>query len=200
MTRDTQDRNCTRSRGSGRDILFRLIFVAVLCLAGGAPIQADPGREVPLEYQLKAAFLYKFIKFVEWPRDVLSEGDRSITVGVLGGGAMGDAVARFEGKEIVGRRLDVRKFDKVEDLEFCHVLFVPRDEEKQVEAILEASAGMPTLVVGEVEGFAESGGMVNFIIVDNKVGFEINPNAALGENLKISSKLLRLARIVKEGE
>ena len=137
MRRHTQDRYYERRRGSGRGILLTLIFAAALCLMAGPSTRAHSATEVPLEYQLKAAFLHKFIRFVEWPHHVLTDAHRSITIGVMGQGPMGEAVAQFEGKEIMGRKVVVRCFGGLEDLEFCHVLFVPREEEEHIAEILK---------------------------------------------------------------
>ena len=182
-----------------------LILLMTACVAASGGVSADPDPSIPLEYRVKAAFLYRFVKFVEWPGEALPDTHNTITIGVLGEGDIYAALESLvEGKQAKGRKLVIQQFREPEDLEFCHVLFIGRSEknseqeESRLKEILKGLKGSSTLTVGEAEGFAQIGGMINFIIVESKVRFEINVGAAREANLKISSKLLRLARIVKE--
>ncbi len=150
----------------------------------------------PLEYQVKAAFLYQFSKFVEWPSQAFRTSQYTICIGVVDGGPMAGALQSIEGKETKGRRVVVKQFKTPEELEFCHILYISPALAGRLAEILDRLEGTSTLTVSDISGFARRGGMINLITVDNKIQFEINVDAAERANLQISSHLLRLARIV----
>jgi len=176
-----------------------MMLLTTVCSAASGVVPANADPSIPLEYQIKAAYLYKFTRFVEWPEEALPDTLSTITIGVLGEGDMYAALESIvKGKQVKGRRLGIKHFGKAEDLVFCHVLFIGRSEKIRLREILEILKGQSTLTVGEEERFARSGGMINFIIVENRVRLEINVRAAEEGDLKISSRLLTLARIVKK--
>jgi hypothetical protein len=149
------------------------------------------------EYEVKAAFLYRFAQFVEWPNSAFSTADAPVAIGVLGDDPFGAVLDQLvQGEIIHGRKVVVRRSSGIDDLKTCHVLFVSKSEKDRTPQILGALANAPVLTVGEIDGFAGRGGMINFYIQDNKVRFEINPDAARRCGLKISSKLLGLGRLV----
>jgi len=178
-----------------------LAAAAVSGVAGAAPIENENENENnPTEYEVKAAWIFKFVKYVEWPADRFEERRSPIVIGVLGR----DPFGKILDKTFAGKRHDQRPFvilrsKKVEELRRCHILFVPGSEKGRVKEIVASLKGRSVLLIGEWEGFASRGGIVNFYLKDKRVRFEINPEAAVREKLKISSKLLRVARIVKEG-
>lgn len=152
------------------------------------------------EYTIKAAYLYNFARYVRWPAGTFRNEQDPFVIGVLGTDPLGndlDRIART--KKIDGRRIVIRRFDSLDKYSPCHVLFVPRSVEpkRQIEAIGRLRKS-PVLLVGETPGFAERGGTINFFIRQNKVRFEINQKAAKRGGLKISAKLLNLAKLVKE--
>ncbi|HWQ68453.1 MAG TPA: YfiR family protein [Patescibacteria group bacterium] len=150
----------------------------------------------PLEYQVKAAFLYQFSKFVEWPAQAFRTSQYTICIGVVDGGPMAGALQSIEGQESKGRRVVVKQFKTPENLEFCHILYISPALASRLAEILDQLNGTSTLTVSDISGFARRGGMINLITVDDKIQFEINVDAAERANLQISSHLLRLARIV----
>lgn len=156
---------------------------------------ALPAAAQELEYPLKAAFLYNFVKFVEWPADAFA-GERSpLTVCVYGTDPFGDTLDNVVRGESVGERgLIVQRPDALDDLRDCHVLFVSRSERSRLSEVLARVQGEPVLTVGDTDGFLKAGGVINFVLEENKVRFLINPEAAGRSGLKISSKLLRLAK------
>lgn len=170
-------------------------FLIVLILGISVDLSAQ-NPELFLQYQVKAAFLYKFIKFVDWPEGVLPDTCQTISIGVLSRGPIHRALDLIADKEVKGRQLVVKHFPRLQDIEYCHVLFIGGSEKKHLKQILKRLNGNSTLTVSEIEGFGHLGGMINFIFLENRIGFEINPNAAEETQLKISSKLLRLAKIV----
>lgn len=166
---------------------------------GVRPLSSAHAQPLPLEYQVKAVFLYQFLKFVEWPPQAFHATNQTICIGVVDDGSMSSALQSVEGKEAKGRRVVVKRFKKLEDLEFCHILFISSGLEGRMTEILDRLRGTSTLTVSDIDGFARRGGMINFITVENKIQFEINVDAAERAKLQISSHLLRLARIVPEG-
>jgi hypothetical protein len=181
---------------------------ASLCLlllaagTAGAISGTDPGatKETSLEYQVKAAFVLNFARFVEWPASTIKDPNAPLEILVLGSAPIEEALLRtVRGQTVMGRPLSVRAVDGVDQIPACHVLFISRSEERGLDAILGQVRSRCVLTVGEVQGFAQAGGVINFTTEENKVRFEINPDAAEGAGLKISSKLLSLARIVKSG-
>ena len=166
-------------------------------LAGGGPTGGAEGVD---EYALKAAFLSKFVKFVTWPAERLGEKE-PLVIGVFGQDPFGKRLEEtFDKRKDDERKVTVRRLTKLEELSLVHVLFVPGREDARLKEILAALAEDSVLVVGEADGFAARGGSINFYTEADKIRFEINPEAAKRQRLKISSDLLRLARIVKEKE
>lgn len=145
--------------------------------------------EVPLEYQVKAVYLFNFTRFVEWPDSGAPAAP--LTICVAATNPFGPALAEtLRGEQVNGRPLEARVV--VNQAAGCDVLFVPRGVAH--DTYLRAARGRPVLTVGESPGFLAGGGMVNFVLEDGKVRFEIDANAAAGAKLRISSRLLRLAR------
>jgi hypothetical protein len=148
------------------------------------------------EYQVKAAFLYNFAKFVEWPAG--TGVDAPLVIGVLGKDPFGSQIDRaVEGKTVNGRRLMIKRFSSLEAYEYCHILFVSSSEKNNLAHIIAAVRNSSVLTVSETERFAHIGGIINFVTIENRIRFEINQAAAERAGLKISSKLLSLARVVR---
>lgn len=151
------------------------------------------------EYQVKAAFLFHFAQFVEWPADAFPQDDSPLVIGVLGradpfGGSLERAVRE---KRIGNHPISVAHYDSAGALGPCQILFVCDDQGEALESILQ-KAGNATLTVSDIEGFTDRGGLVRFFPEDNKVRFEINLDGVRHSRLRISSKLLKLAKIVHE--
>lgn len=183
-----------------RPVLTRIVLLCLFVAASGVdglgPIGSAFAQPPPLEYQVKAAFLYQFFKFVEWPPQAFHATNKIICVGVVNGGPITSALQSVEGKVAKGRPVAVKRFKEPQELEFCHILFISSEMEDRLAEILERLKGTSTLTVSDIDGFARRGGMINFILVDNKIQLEINVENAEKANLQISSHLLRLARIV----
>lgn len=175
------------------------IIVALLALAAAVPgrAQAPPA---PTEYQVKAVFLFNFSQFVDWPPAAFADGRSPLVIGVLGRdpfGAMLDEIV--SGETVNGRPLAVRRYESVEQVDACHILFIDRSRDPQLDADLAALKGRSILTVGDFEGFARRGGIVRFSTVGNKIRLRVNLAAAQQAKLTISSKLLRPAEIVQPG-
>jgi hypothetical protein len=151
------------------------------------------------EYQVKAAFLYNFVKFVEWPPQTFKSPTDRIAICVLGqdpfGGALDDAV---RGKTFDGRTFVVSRLGEARQAGGCQILFVSASESKRVPAILAELGANSILTVGETESFAAEGGVIDFRLEAGRVRFRVNVDAAEKARLKISSKLLSLAQLVKK--
>ena len=175
-----------------RRIVSPLLIVA---LAWGSGSAADSPSS--REYIVKAAFLYNFAKFVEWPPAAFVSDTSPLTLCILGDDPFGQAIDAIEGKAAGRRRLTVRRTHTLAQIDNCHILFVARSERASVDTILTKAGQKGLLTVSDLEGFADSGGMIGLIREGNKIRFEINLEAARQAGLMISSKLLNLAKIVK---
>lgn len=151
------------------------------------------------EYQLKAAFVYNFMQFTHWPPESFQSENSPIVLAVVGENPFGTDLERaVRDKQIEGRRIEVRYFSDAEAVSRCHVLFVPPSERDGVESVLGKLGDAPVLTIGETDNFTAEGGIIRFYLEEKKVRFEVNLGAAERVGLRLSSKLLRLARIYQE--
>lgn len=173
--------------------------LVLLALAGLVlPCVVRAGEAVG-EYQLKAAFLGKFVKYVTWPSERLAGGS-PLRVGVLGTDPFGSVLDEiFKGRKVGEHPVEVRRCRTLDAVQGLQLLFVPRTEGERLERIVEATRGAGVLLVGESPDFAQGGGVIGFYLENDKLRFEINLAAARREGLKLSADLLKLARIVGEG-
>ncbi len=163
----------------------RLAVLLALLLPAAGHAQLEP--------RVKAAFLYNFTKYVEWPAGSF-DNSNTIVIGIIGKDSLeGELERTLEGKTAGGRRLIVRHLKWGQDLSQCNVLFVPAGEMAGAAPLVRLK-GRPILTVGEAPGFARSTGIVNFVIESDQVRFEINAQAARAAGLMISSKLLSLGK------
>jgi hypothetical protein len=177
-------------------LLAGLMFLALAGVVQSARAQESP----PSEYQVKAAFLFNFGKFVEWPTNAFANAESPLVIGVFGGDPFhGDLERLVAGQKIAGHPVVVRQTSALPDLKGCHILFIPAAAKEREREALQAAGGACVLTVGEFYGFCEAGGMVNFVIEDRQVHFDINNDAVKAAGLKISSKLLTLARRLRNG-
>lgn len=154
-------------------------------------------QEAPTEYQVKAAYLFNFLKFVAWPGDPLADTHGRWVIGIVGENPFGDELTQIvAGKTVQGHELLVRRFQPGEDLHACHVLFISASEKKRLPSVLAALSGSTVLTVGDMDHFIESGGMIQFVMEEERVRFAIDVRASSQARLKVSSKLLSLARTV----
>jgi len=153
----------------------------------------------PTEYEVKAAYLYNFLKFVEWPKEGTVPTAGPFCIAVVGADPFGAVLDRtVAAKEVRGKPVMVRRVGEPRSAAGCHVVFVGRLHDVPTARTLRALEGTGALTVSDEPGFAQRGGMVNFVIEEDSVGFEINPSAAARERLTLSPRLLQLARIVSE--
>lgn len=153
------------------------------------------------EYQLKAIFLFNFTQFVEWPPQAFTDPASPLIIGVLGtdpfGAYLDDTV---RGEVINGRPLVVRRYNSIDEIKLCHVLFISHSETERLAQTLSSLKGRSILTVGETENFIRYGGIIRFATVDNKIRLRIGLDTAKSSGLTLSSKLLRPADIVTGAE
>lgn len=180
--------------------LFAIVSLLVLTLSV-SPLAF--GRTLYTgEYEMKAVFLYQLLHFAEWPQKAFADNEHMITIGILGKDPFGNMFKPVEGDVIDGRRLVIKRFKKgasAESLKACQLLFISSSVGGDVGVVLESLNEYPVLTVSEVKGFAELGGMVNFVVKKDELKFEINKGAAERFGIKFRSKLLRLAVRIVEG-
>jgi hypothetical protein len=169
-------------------------LIAVLLLGGASsPASAVPPQSRVDEYQIKAAFLYNFAKFVQFPAS--DERPGPLVIGVLGDDPFGDILdAAVKGKTVQGREIVVRRLRDDDDLRHCHIAFVGASERRRVPEIVAHANDAGVLTVSESPHFLREGGIVRFYVEANRVRFQIDAAAAERAGLKINSLLLSLAQ------
>jgi hypothetical protein len=204
-------------------IITPLVLVMLLTLVTGAAEDSEPSKE----YQVKAAFIYNFIKFVDWPEPAAAEADqktdnddKQIIIGIIGRDPFGLAFEAVTKKKIRDKQVILKQFDgfagnsteykadgktryrykEADALKACQVLFVCPSESRYFEEIIDIVKDNCVLTIGETKDFLETGGIIEFATEQKKVKFEINLIATEQAKLKISSKLLRLAKRVIQKE
>jgi hypothetical protein len=175
-------------------------LLAILCVLNTAvtsyPVRAsEPSMN---EYLLKAAFIYNIAKFVEWPPGTFESEKAPLVLCVLGKDPFGNTLNTIDGKIVQGRVLTIKHIDRIDDLRTCHILFISSSEMNRLPQILQSLKDAKVLTVADMPHFAQNGGIINLITLENKITMEINVAATEKARLQISSKLLKLARIVNE--
>jgi hypothetical protein len=177
-------------------IAVTLAMILVFTVPSITWAQANPRAE----YDLKAAFLFNFAKFIDWPATSSTKSHSAFTICVLGRDPFGRALDdSLQGKMIRDQSLAVRRLNDKTETRGCQVLFVSSSESGHLADILEIVRGANVLVVGETPGFAAAGGVIEFTLEENRVRFTINTDAANRAGLTVSSKLLALAKVVHDG-
>jgi len=173
----------------------RWCVVCGLLLLGGLDTSAQTGPS--REYQVKAVFLFNFAQFVEWPPAAFAGANSPIVIGVLGENPFGTYLDQtLRGEKVNNRPLEVQRYQRVDEIKTCHILFISPSETERYEQIFARLQGRSILAVGDTEGFAARGGMIRFLTEQNRIRLRVNVGAAKAADLTISSKLLRAAEIV----
>ena len=153
----------------------------------------------PTEYEVKAAYLYQFGKFVEWPEGTLARSDDEFVICTLGMDPFGSILDEtISGRAVQSKKVIARRLTSISQAADCNILFVSSSEENHVAEIFKMVQGKGVLTVGEMKNFLSQGGMIRFQMEQNKVRFEINLSALGRANLKVSSQLLKVAKLTKE--
>jgi hypothetical protein len=159
------------------------------------------GAQHGLEYEVKAAYLFHFVNFIEWSPETLGGPGEPFRVCVYGTNPFGKILDRtFAGEHVQGHPVQVKQAADESDLTLCRIVFVPIDEEGSRASVLKAAAGPGQLVIGELPGFIKAGAAINFFNAGGEVRFDINLAVIEGRRLKVSAKLLRLAHHIEKGK
>ncbi len=192
----TEPGKVKRTRGGGSALAGLLLGFAPMIFTA----LAGAGEAATREYQLKAAFLYNFTKFVEWPAASFSSDDSPIVIGAYCPDPFTSELARIvAGRRVFNRSVRARRLEAPEDARQVHVVFVCAAEEARLPAVDKAIGSRAVLTVGETELSERLGSIIKFVPEDDKIRFEINIRAAERANLKLSAQLQKLAKLVREG-
>jgi hypothetical protein len=180
-----------------------LLCLLTLCFLLGAamPLQRASGGGdeggINREYPLKALFLYNFGGYIEWPAETFISPQAPFVIGVLGSSPIESTLREIAAaKKIAGRAIEIRQFSDTKEIHACNILFITRNVSRAVQLeALRVLADQPVLVVGESQNFVQEGGGINFYVEANKLRFEINLAATKQQQLRVSAKLLSLAKV-----
>jgi YfiR/HmsC-like len=179
-----------------------ILIIALSLSLSWAPGALAQDSSDSSEYLIKAGFIFNFAKFVEWPPTTFAQPDSPIVIGILGTDPFGTIIDHIvQDKKIGGRGFVVKRLKwgaEAKDLRECKILFVGASERAHIDELVQIVKFLPILTVGETPGFAEHGGVIRFVLEDNRVRFEVNVDAARQGGLTISSRLLTLARIIQQ--
>ncbi len=184
-------RRAVRARG-GR------CWAVALCLLLDVLLPGSGARASEFdEYAVKAAYLYNFAKFVEWPSEAFADAAAPLSICIAGENPFGGALDTLTGKRVEDRLVAVRHVPAATGLEECHIVYIGRTEQGRFKAVLAKLARLPILTVGDIADFAQEGGMIGLVEAEQRIRFNINLAATRQANLKLSSQLLKLATIVE---
>jgi len=175
--------------------LAALISIAIL-VSAATPLSARAEEPLLHEYRIKAAFLYNFAKFIQWPKSAFIDPERTVFICILGKGPIMGALQSLSAKTVQGRRIVISHSKNLRSVKGCHILFVTKSEKSRIKHTISKFKGSPVLTVSDMDDFVKAGGMIGMVRVENKIRFQINLVSAQDSGLKISSQLLKLAQDV----
>jgi len=179
---------------------YAAIAIAALTLIGAAAPSAVAQETEQREYQIKAAFLYNFVKFIDWPAPAFADAASPIVIGISCPGSVDTQLgAIVKDRKVNGREVVVRNIVRAEDAATLQVLFICSANQARFTQLKAAIGGTAVVTVGESDGFLAAGGMINFVVVDDRIRFEINADVADRAGIKISAQLQKLALAVRKG-
>lgn len=177
--------------------LWRYGQMMVALLLGGLLLGSSAWASEFDEYVVKAAYLYNFAKFVEWPPNVFVTTDTPLSICIAGDNPFGEALGSLSGKTVESHPVEIHLIPTATGLDRCHIVFMGRAEQGRYKTVLAKLARLPILTVSDINGFAQEGGMIGLIEADQRIRFNINLTATRQAGLKLSSQLLKLATIVE---
>jgi YfiR/HmsC-like len=191
--------NCIKNRlHTKSDTVYLCLCISFIGILALLVSGADAQETKRGEYEVKAAFIYNFLKFVQWPDKAFSENPSTINVCIVGEDPFGSAIKIFQGEKVSNKTIEINRPESLHGVKNCQVLFISRSEKERLPQILKAIRGLNILSIGDTDMFEHQGVIINFSLVQDKVRFEIDINAARQAGIRISSKLLSLARAVYE--
>jgi hypothetical protein len=191
-----------QSQSIKRRLRAAIAIVPILLAAVMLNAQETSGSS---EYLIKAGFIYNFANLVQWPASSFAQPDSPIVIVILGEDHFGSTLDHvLDGKKVNSRPFVIKRAKSIAELQRvlgpqkdCQILYVSSSEMPRLGDAIQMLKGAPVLTIGETAGFAKNGGIINLVLEDNKVRFEVNVRAAKDADLNISSRLLALARIVQ---
>lgn len=178
-------------------VMMTLTILGAGPTRAGAPTLLDSASSKV--YEIKAAFIYNFAQFTQWPDSAFASSDSPFVLAFIGDSPLGPALERvLDGKAIAGHPIVLKHLDSVNQISGCHLLFVPESEDGDLDDIFNAVGNQPILTVGETTKFMWAGGIIRFFIADGRIRFEVDPDAADKAGLRLSSRLMHLATIFKK--
>jgi hypothetical protein len=173
-------------------------FIVIILILLHVNIVNNSSAQDVTDADIKAILFFKFSGYVKWPPEITINNSKTIECCVMGTGHLSQLLLNYDAKQMMNRTVHSTQVSNPDTLTGCHILFVSSSEKKKQSQIFKAISGKPILTVGDFKGFSKNGGgIINFIRKKDTVHFEINPENAKRAGLKISSKLLRLSKIVK---
>jgi hypothetical protein len=148
------------------------------------------------EYAVKAAYLYNFAKFVEWPPASFATDNAPLLICVMGDNPFGEALTNLHGKRVGAHAVAVQELPSSQEAPSCHIVFITRSQQPRLKNLLATLSGRPVLTVSDIDNFTQGGGIIGLIEIEQRIQFVINTSAASRAGLKISSQLLKLAIVV----
>jgi hypothetical protein len=176
----------------------KILQISILIFLFLIPLNLEAendSRQVPMAHRVKAAFLCKFIKYMDWPSSVLVRNEGEFVIGVFGDTPITGNLFSIMPKEVASWKLKIIKINDIKKILDTHMLFLSSSGEEQFSKIIDLLKGSSVLTVSDNENFLDAGGIVNFYSMEKMIRFEINLETAEAADIKISSKLLRLAKI-----
>ncbi|MBN1782400.1 YfiR family protein [bacterium] len=190
-------------KGTYQTFMIRIkIFLTVVLLLNTVCLYGkNPAPNQPSEYEIKAAFIYNFAKFVEWPAFSKQVEMDSLVIGILGHDPFGYILEKvIGGKTVGGKTLLIRRYSRVDQVSDCHVVFISDSENQKLRSILNVLNSKNILTVSEMDQFAQHGGMIQMYMENKRIRFAVNIDAVENAELKLSSKILNLADIVRNSD
>ena len=177
---------------------LRLLAITVVFVVASLAPNVQAKDLLSREHLIKAAFLYRIAKFVEWPAESFAETHAPLTIGILGDEPLDEALNAIKDKSVKGREVVIKRFVQIEDLQKCHILFISASKRKYLPQTFDALKDLHVLTVGEIKNFATVGGIINFVTVKKKIYMEINIDTAQKSGLQISSMLLGVSKVIRD--
>ncbi|MDP8243209.1 MAG: YfiR family protein [Candidatus Hinthialibacter antarcticus] len=179
-----------------------LAAIALIGFSVFALPQSAQSQRVYDEYEVKAAFIYNCMLFVDWPNETDNESKKPYTICILGEDPFGkflNTIART--KTIQSRPIKIQRIKSLEEFKDAHILFISKNEQRNLKKILETVSDKPILTIADFSGFADNGGVLEFLLINNRVNFRVNEKTANQAKLRMSAQLLNLAvEIIRDPE
>jgi len=185
--------------GLARVVRVTRLFVCIVAALTWCSALKATETDTPMDYQVKAAFLVNFPKFVDWKAGTFADTNSPIVVGIYGDDNMAGEFERMieGGRAVEGRPIVLQRITSEQQITNCQVLFIARSERHRTKAVIERTRGSGVLTVGETEDFLEEGGIINMVPRDRKIRLQVNLGEARDAHLNISARLLKVADVVK---